>query len=137
MKISSIGFMIPFLITSLAGVIGLIIGYNTSVDVRGWWPLGFMVGLFMNLIYAGICSFLYSRYPISLVSSLMIHGIIGLLFVILSAYFYYHQIDWVAVSEGTRTLTLMETFMRSPLTSFSTYFIGMIAIYITGKKSSS
>jgi hypothetical protein len=124
-------FFLVFAILAASNVLSVIIGWFSSVDVKGWWPVILPVYLLISCIYALAFSFIArigSRF--SLRFSALFNLVLAALLLGQSALFYSIYIDWLAVNDGRATLTLFQRIVRSDMTTYALHgvFLGAALI---------
>lgn len=111
-------FLILFAALLVSLVIPLAIQYPINADVRGWWPFILAISIFVYLVYSGIFLLIDRLSPSSIRYVLGFAGITSS-FVLLNSVLSYalsSQVDWAAVSDETRSLSLIEKIVTSDMT---------------------
>jgi hypothetical protein len=80
---------VVFGILAIATLIATIIGWFRSIDVRGWWPVGILIHLLVDFVYAfAFVALTRSARPISLLFVAGYNAALGFLVVVHSVLFY-------------------------------------------------
>lgn len=112
-------FLIILLLLFISGIITSSVGYNYSIDMKAWWPFVLIIGIILYLIYAGLFLLIDNIHPTPQKYVIVYNSILSLILTIIGTLFHTIKIDWLAVNNGEKTLTLFQLIISND----STYFL--------------
>jgi hypothetical protein len=100
----------------VSAIIELIVGYYNSSDIRGWWTLVLIVTVVTYWIYGSLFIIIDNINPTSQKYVIIYNSILSTIIAIESILYYTIDIDWLAINNGTKTLTLFESIIHNTST---------------------
>ena len=110
--------------------ISLLIGSHYSNDVSGWWPV---VLFFMTIIYFAysILFILINKINPKTIKYIVVYNsTLTISLLIFSILFYTLNINWLAVNNGEKTLTLYQSIILNDFILYAILFIFLIIHFI-------
>ena len=123
-----------FAVLFLSNCLETLIGWFHSQDVRGWWPLGLLLGSALAFAYAVAFSAAMQVTRRADIGFTTIYNTVLASMLFLRGYLYYTiEIDWLAVNSHTETLTAFQKIIRSDFAPISIYSIFLLGAIIAGR----
>ena len=124
--------LVVFSILTLSNIVSGAIGYYSSIDVRGWWPVGLICYSGVDILYALAFSQISKiarhftmrtivYYTAALSAVQVTHAVV----------YYLFQPNWEAIREGRTPLTPLQALVNSDYSFYGMYvcFLGIALLH--------
>lgn len=129
-------FLIIFAILLISSIIVLVVGYHDNSDVRGWWPVVVIFEIIIYGIYTALFLLIDKNSPMSINYIIVYNSILGFIIIFLGIAYYTINIDWLAINNGKKSLTLFQTIINSDITYYTllVFFLVLYSVIIFNLK---